>query len=298
MTTPLESYTLERAKHAGWNLPCNPPQRIFRYDASGERYYATVERNADTYDVQWYPSVTAVLRGTSPMPYGLLQWYKQHGDEADVMRDEAAERGTAIHALMADYLMGAAVDLSAIPADYVKPLLSFAQFVHDYGVTPLAVEVPVVSTLYGIAGTIDLVCSMTTPRGREVCIVDFKTGTSFYRDHAVQLAYYREAWNAQILEAYRNEALMDAGAPLVTRVYNVAPKDFRKEPTYAIKDQTDVVTLDELMQRSSLYQLTNDTKPKARKSYGGTLTRETYTTVQPETVTPEQLVIGKFESTL
>lgn len=296
--TPLETYTLDRVKHHGWNLPCSAPDRIFRYDSNGERYYATVERAADTYDVQWYPSVTAVLRGTSPMPYGLLAWYKKHGDEADIMRDEAAERGTAIHALMADYLMGAAVDLSAIPADYVKPLLSFAQFVHDYGVTPLAVEVPVVSTMYGIAGTIDLVCSMTTNRGREVCIVDFKTGSSFYRDHAVQLAYYREAWNAYVIGAYQRDALMTDGAPIVTNVFNVAPKDFRKEPTYAIKSQKDIVTLDELMQRASLFALTAPTKPRPRTSYTGSITRQGYTTPQPKTVTPEQLVITKFEAIL
>ena len=298
MTPALESFTLDRVKHHGWNLPCTPPERIFRYDSNGERYYATVERTNDTHEVQWYPSVTAVLKGTSPTPYGLMAWYKKHGDNADIMRDQAAERGTEIHALMADYINGVTIDLDTIPTDYVKPLLSFAQFLHDYGVTPLAVEVPVVSTMYGVAGTIDLVCSLNTPRGREIAIVDFKTGTNFYRDHAVQLAYYREAWNAYVISTYQREALMTEGAPIATRIYNVAPKDFRKEPTYSIKEQSDVVTLDELLQRSALYALTSPTKPRARTAYAGTLTREGYTTPHPKTTTPEELVITKYEATV
>ncbi|MBO7319472.1 MAG: hypothetical protein J6V06_05570, partial [Clostridia bacterium] len=39
-------------------------------------------------------------------------------------------------------------------------MLAFAQFVKDYDVRPLAVEISRVSEKYGIAGMIDLPCTM------------------------------------------------------------------------------------------------------------------------------------------
>jgi hypothetical protein len=68
---------------------------LYRYDHNaGDRRYARVNERGK---VIWYPSVTTIIRATSPTPPGLLAWYIKHGiDGANELRDEAAERGTEI----------------------------------------------------------------------------------------------------------------------------------------------------------------------------------------------------------
>jgi hypothetical protein len=236
-------------------IPAPPP--LFRYDASGQRYYAEVTSAGY---VLWYPSVTTVIRATSPMAPGLLQWYIKHGENAGKMRDEAAERGTQMHILIADYLTGRGVDLDGRSEFQAKALASFDAFAKEYEVEPLAIEILLHSKRNVFAGTADLVCRMNYKGRRVLALVDFKSGENFYRDHAVQLEMYAIAWDEHYGADYPIEYL-----------FNWSPKDWRKAPTYNLKEQSNVSSAREVELRSELFRVSSDCKPKARLRVGGQL---------------------------
>lgn len=279
-----------------WNLQQPRPDSLFRYDDAGERFYGRVVNG----NVWWYPSVTKIIKATSPTPPGLMQWYAKHGfEEANKLRDDAAERGTEMHVLFERY-MGAAmrgcilpyyenflddgtwcsdqIRMDSLSEFHAKALMSFDQWYRDYEVEPLAVEVLLHSDTYGYAGTADLVCKI---KGGKVVLVDFKSGSSVYDDYAVQLEMYRIAWN-------EHADMHDI--PQVTEVYNWLPKDWRKGPTYTFKDQTGECTAAAIEYRCKLYNETQKTSPRIKTIYGGTLPG----TATVEVVDPAQVILDAY----
>lgn len=235
-------------------LPSPPP--LFRYDKGSQRYYARVTNEGS---VIWYPSVTTVIRATSPTPPGLLAWYAKHGmDGANELRDAAADRGTQMHILFADYLMRKPIDLGSLDEFQSKALASFDAFCRDHEVEPLAIEILLADNELIYAGTVDLICRMTYKAKRILAIVDFKSGDGAYRDHGVQLQFYKRAF----------ETTYDK---VVDDVFIWSPKDWRKEPTYTLKSYRGEITDEEVLLRSNLYRLTNDVRPTAKIKVSGTL---------------------------
>jgi len=266
-----------------WNLAQPKPEALFRYDDAGERFYGRVVNGCTLNDsgltVWWYPSVTKIIKATSPTPPGLMQWYAKHGfDEAKKLRDDAAERGTTMHVLFERYMSGQLVDMASLSEFHAKALMSFDQWMQDYEVEPLAIEVLLHSDTYGFAGTADLVCRV---KGGKVILVDFKSGSSVYEDYAVQLEMYRFAWN-------EHADMHDI--PQVTEVYNWLPKDWRKGPTYTFKDQTGECSSHAIEYRCKLYNETQKTSPRLKTIYGGTLPG----TATIEVVDPAQVILDAY----
>lgn len=244
-----------------------------RYDESDARYYGNVivDMESNSKRVVWNPSVTEVIRKTSPTAPGLLAWYAQHGlKEANRLKDEAAAKGTEMHILFEQYLrmlqIGAdqdysgAISLQDLPVFHAKALLSLEQWVKDSNVVPIAMEQSVVNDVLGYAGTVDLICEMDFNKQRVVAIVDFKSGSNVYDDYAIQLEMYRLGWNRS-----------NRGVNAVTHVFNWSPKDWAKSPSYALKNQTNAVTAEHVITRCKLYHAAFEARPKPRFRFEGHL---------------------------
>ncbi len=233
-----------------------PAYRVFQLNSDGHRYYYRFNESGEP---EFFPSVTTLLKQVMPTPAALLDWMIANGkDGATEKRDLAAAYGTFMHIQFETLVINRRYDFDSVPAVLLgymerenlpekvfsewlpkirKDVLAFAQFVRDYNVKPLAIEIGLVHPEYHYAGCIDLPCIMTDPKtGKQfTAIVDFKSGRKgFYEEHELQLHLYREMWNVNYPEIP------------VARVFNFSPKDWRTKPTYNLKDQTDSVNAKKL----------------------------------------------------
>lgn len=259
--TPKEVFpgmTVEeiRALFFDTNALKEPSYRIYQLNSDGHRYYYRF--NAEGVP-EFYPSVTTLLSQVMPTSPVLIDWMLENGKEqATEKRDMAAAYGTFMHSQFEALIINRSYDFDNVPAvllaymerEHVpeslfsqwlvrirKDVLAFAQFVRDYNVKPLAVEIGLVSPRHHFAGCLDLPCVMTDPKTAETftAIVDFKSGRKgFYEEHELQLHMYRIAWDENFPDLK------------IKRLFNFSPKDWRTKPTYNLKDQTDSVNAKKL----------------------------------------------------
>lgn len=226
-----------------------PPYKVWQLNSKGHRYYYKFDDNGTP---EFYPSVTTILSQTMPQSPFLIKWIADKGiDEAERYKAERAAYGTFMHAQFEELIINRVYDLDGLkaklkdyidnnklPADFIyyaddlkKDVLAFAQFVLDYDVKPLAVEIALVHPVYNYAGMIDLPCTMLAKPGSKDyinAIVDFKSGRKgFYEEAEIQLHLYKMMWNENFPDVP------------IERVFNFSPKDWRNKPTYNLKDQTD-----------------------------------------------------------
>lgn len=226
-----------------------PPYRVWQLNSSGHRYYYKFDKEGH---LEFYPSVTTILSQTLPKSPWLVKWIADKGlEESERYKMERANYGTFMHAVFERLLINRSynldtlkdelkeyIDVNRLPEDFIhyaddlkKDVLAFAQFVLDYDVRPLAVEIALVHQVYRYAGMIDCPCTMLEKPGGERrinAIVDFKSGRNgFYEEHEIQLHLYRDMWNENFPRF-----------PM-ERVFNFSPKNWRKKPSYNLKDQTE-----------------------------------------------------------
>lgn len=231
-----------------------PPYRLYQLNQKGYRYYYRFDAEGKP---ELFPSVTTILHQVMPMSPFLLDWMLEQGKEQAIeKRDTAAAYGSLMHGQFERLIVNREYDFDAVGevvAEYLmrenlpeklfqewcyelrKDVLAFAQFVKDWNVKPYAIEIGLVHPTQHYAGCIDMPCQLTNPKTGEVfdAIVDFKSGRKgFYEAHELQLFMYRDMWN----ENYPDKP--------IERVFNFSPKDWRKEPTYNFKEQTDSKAID------------------------------------------------------
>lgn len=225
-----------------------PAYKVFQLNTEGYRYYYRFKDG----EPEFYPSVTTLLGKVMPTSPFLIKWMVENGAEgAAEKRDLAAAYGTFMHIQFEQLIINRKYDFDAVPnilQEYIqrenlpdkvfnewaikirKDVLAFAQFVRDWNVRPLAIEIGLVHPDYHYAGCIDLPCVLTDTKTGEdfAAIVDFKSGRKgFWEEHEIQLHLYKMMWNVNFPDLP------------VERVFNFSPKDWRTKPTYNFKEQTD-----------------------------------------------------------
>jgi len=179
---------------------------------SGLRYY--------TWKGQQLISVTS-MRKLLGMPFPLAQWQmnqaikaaidnadnlgnmvyddRQMGTDATstflrqqalLVRDKAASRGTAIHEAAA---LG--VDPATADEEIALPLAQYYDFLDRSKARVLLTERQVFNLKMGYAGSLDLMAAFRPPfvSSPRKLVIDIKTGKGLYIDHAIQLMAYAGA---------------------------------------------------------------------------------------------------------
>ena len=109
-------------------------------------------------------------------------------------RDAAGDVGTLYHHAIDTYLTEKPIDPYVKQDPRVSDVIkSVAAWEEKQQLQPIAVEQYIASKKYGYAGTIDLVAHTTRDHGKELVLVDWKTGST-QEDQRLQLAAYSIAW--------------------------------------------------------------------------------------------------------
>jgi hypothetical protein len=173
-----------------------PRLAVRRYESQdGCRYYITNEGV--------YPSATTIISAVVGKP-GLVSWVKrtaletvrrlvgdgvaleaaiQAAGEAERLRDEAALRGSRVHAAVVRALVG---------QDYAPEWRGWVQaaqaFLAHHNLKPIAAEVVLISRRHAYGGTADLICQADDG---SVVLVDWKSGRHpFMAESALQVGAY------------------------------------------------------------------------------------------------------------
>jgi len=260
-----------------------PPVPLYRMDVKGDRHYFSVN---DEGQPEFYTGVTTLTSRMLPKDEHLIKWIADKGyDAAIAYRNERGKYGTLMHTLFASFLIDRTINLDMVDSyvseyctrerldvnefiwseDLKQDLLALAQWVQDYNVRPLAIEISLCDPETGIAGTVDMPCIMDIPtegdwgekyasgaRKGEVkitkkaipyaCIVDFKSGRNYPggEANAAQLRLYEKLLRAnfpnifdlltpdQFVHTFQNHI----------KLFNWSPKDWRTTPGYNLTDQT------------------------------------------------------------
>jgi hypothetical protein len=148
----------------------------------------------------YFPSATTLLEAY-PKTAQLIMWMKEVGSKADEIRDAAGKRGSSVHQLTEDYDNG--IECTLLD-EYGKPRYSleewsmFERYV-EFSVTHKPehhlIEQTFISSGLGFAGTIDRVCTIDG----KTYVLDIKTSNGIYNSYWLQLAAYRQLYDASVL---------------------------------------------------------------------------------------------------
>lgn len=147
----------------------------------------------------WYARMVAEFVDQNPLEVQRLRDLppvEHHGRERSALvdalckvptqkRDDAAERGTAIHALAEKVVAG---DEVAVPAEHDGEVTGYAEFLDTWDITPLVVEGRGANVDDFYAGTFDLIG--TSPHWEGAALIDLKTSNGVYGEVALQTAAY------------------------------------------------------------------------------------------------------------
>lgn len=237
------------------------PQQIYRLDRAGHRYYYAFDEKGEP---DFYPSITTLISQTLPTSEFLIKWIADKGyTRAEEYKNERAKYGSFMHGEYATMLIEQVYDLDRLktrligymeannlPFDFVdyaddlrKNMLSLAQFIIDFQVEPLAVEIPLIHPILRFGATLDLPCWITMKGKRIRANIDFKSGKNFYEANEVQLHAQKEVWNYHFPDLK------------IERVFNWRPKDWRYKPTYQFEEQTNSINAQKLQHILAMAQI-------------------------------------------
>jgi hypothetical protein len=144
-------------------------------------------------DGSFVPSVTTIL-DAYPKGAAYTEWLKRHGEDSDLIRDEAGRRGSIVHGLTEDFDNGAEISLMDPQGGPRYKMLEwsmlerYVDFRKRHPATIHAIELNMASKDCGYAGTLDRVMTIDGT----TYLLDIKTSGAIYDSYWMQQAAYHE----------------------------------------------------------------------------------------------------------
>jgi hypothetical protein len=238
------------------------------FNKGGRGYYII---NPD-YTVSFFVSLTTAIGTTQPTSPQIIEWQMSLGSQEYKRQLRLkADYGTIMHELIGKFCIDKKLAMSYIDeavsqyrakgfndkeiddwnTELRKDLRAWAQFVIDYNLTVICVEVVLVSKQYGYATAIDVVAyhdeecmvdsgetyksgerkgevKMVKGSKRSLCLINMKSGRKgFYESHSIQMEAEKRVFEENFSDLP------------ISKIYNWAPTDWKTNPAYKLKDQTD-----------------------------------------------------------
>ena len=143
-----------------------------------------------------YPSVTTVLSADKEKQKSLDSWRRRVGDDvANMVSHQAAQRGTDVHIMMEDYILGQETTKKMMPN--IKELfMGLKRFADVYIDNIMMVEGQLFSHHLRVAGTVDLVAEFDG----KIAIIDWKTAAKPKKREYITNYFMQEAAYAVMFE--------------------------------------------------------------------------------------------------
>lgn len=170
-----------------------------RIDRLDERWYA-LSKDAQ---IKHVPSVTTIIEDGSGFPYGLAEWYKQHGMTSDYLLEISGHIGSEVHKLIEKTLKNEEVSIDdvvgaeGLKAHIWERYMRWCAFWYDLNnkhkvdYLPNSIEFIAYDFDLGYAGTVDFMATVDD----EPTIFDWKTGKYIYPSSKIQIATYAKTLN-------------------------------------------------------------------------------------------------------
>jgi hypothetical protein len=178
----------------------NKEKGVVQVTTTDERAYAIQSIDAKTGlpSYKFYPSVTYIT-GFYPKGKFFESWLKNMGNEAEVVKQLAAEKGSKIHQAISILIGGGTITLDQklintttgleeeINSVEYRAILTFVKWFKDVNPRVLSFDETVFNDEVGYAGSLDFSCEIDgVPY-----IVDFKTSKDIFPSHELQVSAYK-----------------------------------------------------------------------------------------------------------
>lgn len=175
-------------------------KKIVQITTVDERFYAIPGKNEKSGlpEYRFLPSVTYIT-GFYPKGRFFEEWLRKMGNESEIIKQLAGEKGSKVHQAISLLLEGHTINMQIaltntttgeqeeINADEYEAVVSFVSWFKAVKPVVKAHDIVIMNDELGYAGTLDLLCEI----GGKLYIVDFKTSANIWPSHELQLSAYK-----------------------------------------------------------------------------------------------------------
>lgn len=268
---------------------------VFRFHQNQHRYYFTfknldfkgidelvgmyrdglLDLNTMLDCVRFFPSVTTIIKNSTPTSYGLIKLHEEKGKDFAKWFAGKGHYGTIMHIILGEFILNKTININEIEDiidDYCvshkvspdtnewywnikKDVLAICKFFKDYNVTPIATEIVGIyqdpfNDNIKFAGTIDLICELTIKEKGfwgEVYKSGPNAGTpkeTTLERRALAIVDFKSGksgfFEDHEIQLHMYRMIAEQSLEIYpTVLMNVAPNDWESGLTYKVKQQQD-----------------------------------------------------------
>ncbi len=143
------------------------------------------------YGEEFRPSVTYVQSVGYPTPAHLQKWKADQGwDEAEAIKDRAAEQGSLIHNSIEELLKHNNVLTEGMNLKVKRSIQAFIDWYREEQPQVIRFEYKIFGARY--AGTVDLLCKLKSDGYKDTWLIDYKSGGVYDTGKSQIVAYKKE----------------------------------------------------------------------------------------------------------